>query len=103
MELVLPAVMYVSFADPLARLAGKTFGSGNLLGTGKTLAGSATFFVAGTLVASLVCQALGIRLDLGVLVVGGLAATAIELFSGRWDNFTVPFFAPVIFWGLASL
>jgi dolichol kinase len=99
-DFVLAAVMYVSFADPVARLIGKTFGRGNLFNTGKTLAGSVSFFIIGTAMAYVACTAFGAKFTWIQLLIGGMIATGIELFSGGWDNFTIPFFTTLAMWAL---
>ncbi len=99
-DFVLAATMFVSFADPAARLAGKEFGSGNLFGTRKTLVGSATFFFVGSAAALTVCAAFAASFSYFQIILGGLILTVVELFSGRWDNFTVPFLGSLIMWVL---
>ena len=102
-DVILPAVLFISIGDPLARIVGRRFGSRTIPGTGKTVAGSLAFFVSGGLAAVLVCTALGAQWTWLVVLGGGLFATLVELYSRWWDNFTIPFFTTLAMWGLSRL
>ena len=95
-DAVLAAVMFVGFGDPLARLIGMSVRSPELFGTGRTLAGSATFFVVGVMAALVVGRLVGASITPLQLLVGGAILTGIELVSRGWDNFHIPFFGSLV-------
>lgn len=97
---ILPAVMFVSIGDPMARLAGKTMGRTPLMNTGKTLAGSVSFFITGTAAALFVCRIAGCGVSPAHVVIAGICATMIELFSQGWDNFHIPFWTTLLLWSM---
>ncbi len=99
----LAATMFVAFGDPLARIVGVRFGRFKLFGTDKTLLGSTVFWLAGTVVGYGMGWLLGADLSIAILVLGGGFLMLTELFGGNWDNFTVPFFGTLVFWGLLML
>jgi len=99
-DTVLAATMFAAFGDPLARLAGIRFGKRKIFNTAKTYIGSISFFVAGATTAFLLGMLLGSSITITSLLIGGAIITAIEVFSGDWDNFAVPFVGTLVFWGL---
>jgi dolichol kinase len=102
-EAALAATMYAAIGDPLARLCGIRFGKTTILSTRKTWVGSGALFVAGFSAAVVTAKILGAPLSLGVIAVGGVVITAIEMFSNHWDNFSVPFFGTLAIWGLLAV
>lgn len=87
------AVTVLGFADPAAGLVGRRWGRIKLV-NGRSLEGTGTFFVVGTLVAFAVSaglHGLGLGPALLVAVCAALPAALAELFSRVLDdNFTVP-------------
>ena len=102
-DAVLAAVMFVGYGDPLARIVGMSVRSPKLFGTTRTLAGSGTFFLAGVAAAAFVCWLVGASVSPLQLVVGGLLLTGIELISGAWDNFHIPFFGSLVMMALGAI
>ncbi len=99
----LAATMFAAIGDPLARIAGISFGKIRLFNADKTLLGSTVFYSAGVGSAYLVGSLLRAELSLELLVSGGLLVTMVELFGGEWDNFAVPLLGSLIFWLLIVL
>jgi dolichol kinase len=98
-----PAMMFLSVGDPAARLTGTTFGTLRLFRTHKTLVGSLAFYLCGSLAAMLVCLIVGSNCSALEILVGGLCATFIELFTRRWDNFHILLWTSLLLWGLRAL
>ncbi len=104
--LCLVAVAVLTFADPAAALIGRRFGRTKLV-NGRSLEGSATFFVVGTAAATLVAL-FGVGLPLGTSLAVGAGASFVaalaELFSRRIDdNLSVPLAALAGGWLMAAL
>lgn len=92
--LAVVGVAVLGFADPVAGLVGRRFGRTPLL-HGRTLEGSITFFVVGTVAALAACWLLPARPPLGIVLLvcaaASLAGAAAELFSRRIDdNLSIP-------------
>jgi dolichol kinase len=101
------AVIVLGLADPAAGLIGRRWGRTKLV-NGRSLEGSSTFFLVGTLAAFGVATGLyglAVLPALILAVSAALPATLAELFSRVLDdNFTVPVAAAVGGWiALASL
>lgn len=78
----LPAILVLTFADPLAGLMGNLLKSPR-----KTLAGSAVFFVVSVIVIVLTCPFVPLASTIGVAAI----VTGVERISFRgFDNLTVP-------------
>jgi len=99
-EIILCGAMFVAIGDPMARLVGKNIKIVKIIGTNKSLAGSIAFFVTGFLSAAIICMIVGARFSWTGLALGGICGTLIELYSKRWDNFTVPLWTTFIIWGV---
>lgn len=99
-DTILCGVMFVAVGDPMARLVGKNITIMRVIGTRKTLAGSVAFFLAGSMSAIGMCYLVGAKFSIIGVLVGGLVATLIELYSNRWDNFHVPLWTTLVIWGI---
>jgi len=98
------AVMVLGIADPMAALVGRRYGHIKLRG-GRTLEGSLTFVVMGTLAAVAVLGAFYPQIPLTHALLGALAAATLgalaELFSFRLDDkLTIPLAAG---WGVTTM
>jgi dolichol kinase len=88
------AVVILGFADPAAALIGRRFGRLRLV-NGRSLEGSATFWVVGTLAAWAVLSIFHREIPMGAAlwmsVAGALFGALAELFSRRIDdNLSIP-------------
>jgi len=100
MDMVLLAVMFLSFGDPLARLVGMSLTTPRMPGSSKSIGGSLTLLVVGSAMAWAVGMLLGAEFSLGMIIAGGLGITIIEAYSKGWDNFTIPFLGSLLMWSL---
>jgi len=101
------AVVILGLADPAAALIGRRFGKIKLA-NGRTLEGSATFFLVGTLAAVAVLAWWHPELSPPAMVViaagASLPATLAELYSRVLDdNFSIPVSAGIGGWAAAAL
>ncbi len=92
--LVLIAIAVLGFADPVAALVGRRFGSVKLV-NGRSLQGSLAFALTGVIAAATVITAarpeLGLPLAVGLAVAASLFGAVAELFSLRVDdNLSIP-------------
>ncbi len=104
--LCLVPVAVLTFADPAAALIGRRFGRTKLV-NGRSLEGSSTFFVVGTIAAMLVAW-LGAGLTPGLALAVGAGAALVgavaELYSRRIDdNLSVPLASLAGAWAVAAL
>ena len=87
------AVMVLGVADPMAALVGRRFGKTKLY-QNRSLEGTLTFFVSGSLVAVgtlAVFHSLPLSITIGLSLAAAGAGAIAELFSSRLDdNFTIP-------------
>ncbi len=91
---IVVAVAVLGFADPAAAIVGRRWGRVRLM-HGRSLEGTTTFAVVGTVAASVGLLAIGFDASAGVLLAvaasGAVAGALGELFSLRIDdNFNVP-------------
>lgn len=92
--IAVPAMLIVTVADPAAAIVGKAVGRRKPGANGKTLEGTAAFFVAGALVA-VVGPALAV--PIWAIVLGAFVAAAVEAVLDRLDdNFVVPLVAALV-------
>ncbi len=91
---IVVAVAVLGFADPAAAIVGRRWGRVRLM-HGRSLEGTTTFALVGTVAAAIGLLAVGFEASLGafvaVAVAGAVAGALGELFSLRIDdNFSVP-------------
>jgi dolichol kinase len=89
-RIVLASLFYLSLGDTFAALVGRKVGKNRILNGKKTFEGSAACF--------LVCLVFGLFfLEWQLAFIGALAATVIEVISGRLsDNFLVPLLSAAV-------
>jgi len=88
------AMSYLAVGDPLAAMVGKTIGRHKILGGGKSLEGSLACLAACVAVGMVLSSGVGIGVALWIVLLGALAATAMELGSFRIDdNLLIPLFS----------
>ncbi|MEZ4221863.1 MAG: hypothetical protein R3B13_13100 [Polyangiaceae bacterium] len=100
------AVAVLGIADPAAGLVGRRWGKVSLI-HGRTLEGTLTFFLTGTLAALAVLSIwhaqVGWSARLGVAAAAAGVGALVELFSHRMDdNFSVPVSAALAAWGTTA-
>lgn len=89
------ALLVLALADPAAGIIGRRFGRHRIRG-GRSLEGSATFVLVGTLAALLVLAAyypaVAFLPALAMALAGAVSGAVAEIWSGTWldDNLTVP-------------
>jgi dolichol kinase len=99
------AVLVLGVGDPAAALVGRRWGRTKLT-NGRSLEGTLTFVVVGTLVAGSLCSLwygdLGVGSVVALSAAGAVAGALAELFSRRVDdNLTIPIAAGAAAWSLS--
>lgn len=100
-RVAIAAMLYLSICDTVASLVGRRFGRVRF--AGKSLEGSAAFFVAAALIGWLLLPG-----ELPAVLVGALVATIVEALPGRVgplrldDNLLIPLVAGAVLWRLTG-
>jgi len=92
--IAIASLCFVACGDLIASLVGKRWGRIKI--KEKSLEGGLGFLLACLLI-GIVLLVLRLKLSFGILLIGALTASIVELFSpGRMDNLTVPLFSGLI-------
>lgn len=92
--IAIASLCFLACGDLMASIIGKRYGKIKI--KEKSLEGGLGFFLACLLI-SIVLLVLRLNLSFGILLIGALTASIVELFSpGRKDNLTVPLFSGLI-------
>ncbi len=93
-EIAMASLCFVACGDLAASIVGKRYGRIKI--KKKSLEGGLGFFLA-CLLMGIILLVLRLKLSFGILLIGALTASIVELFSpGRKDNLTIPLFSGLI-------
>ena len=100
-HVAIAAMLYLSICDAVASLVGRRFGRVRF--AGKSLEGSAAFFLSAVIIGWLLLPG-----ELPAVLVGALVATVVEALPGRIgplrldDNLLIPLIAGTVLWQMAG-
>jgi len=105
--LAILAILCLALGDPAACIVGIKFGKDLLLNGKKSLQGSLACFTVCTILTTVVLHAYQVSSDYLLLIslIGGLTATAAELFTPKKldDNFAIPVITATVLYPVLSL